>query len=107
MQIDRQLAGKVVELARPHRIAQPPAGHGIGLGPAIEQDQPVADRGIRQQADMRLAVIDHLVVDLVRHDGDIGPLLQPGNELVDFGFGRDAAGGIGRRVDDDQPRLVG
>ena len=25
--------------------AEPPAGHGVGLGPAVEQDQPVADLG--------------------------------------------------------------
>ena len=46
MQIDRKLARIVVELAWPHRVAEPPAGHGIGLRPAVEQDQPVADRRI-------------------------------------------------------------
>ena len=34
---------------------------------------------------MLLAVIDHVVVDLVRHDRDIGKLLEAGDQLVDLG----------------------
>ena len=65
------LRAYVVELARPDRVAEAPAGHRVGLRPAVEQDQPVADRRIGEQADMLLAVIDHVVVDLVRHDRDV------------------------------------
>ncbi len=54
---------------------------------------------------MRLAVIDHVVVDLVRHHADIGKFLQAGDELVDLGLAGDAAGRIGRRIEDEQPRL--
>ncbi len=105
MQVDRELARIVVELAGPNRVAQPPAGHGIGLRPAIEQDQPVADRRIGEQAHVGLAVIDHVVVDLVRHHRHIGKAVETGDELVDLALWRDAAGRIGRRVHDQQPGL--
>ena len=105
MQIDRELARVVVELARPYRIAEPPAGHGVGLRPAIEQNKPIADRRILQQADVGLAVVEHVVVDLVRHDGDVGMAFEPSDELVDLGLRRHAAGRVGRRIDNQEPRL--
>ena len=95
IEVDRQLAGLVIEFARPYRIAQPPAGHGKGLGPAIEQDQPVADGRIAEHADMRFAIIDDPVIDLIRQHRDIGPFLQARDQRVEFGFRADAAGGIG------------
>ena len=95
VQIDRQLAGIVIKLARPDGIAQAPAGHGIGLGPAIEQDQPVADGRVIQQGDMLLPVIDELVVDLVAHHRHLRPGFHALDEGFDLGFGGDAAGGIG------------
>ena len=45
---------------------------------------------------MLLAVIDHVVVDLIRHHRDIGKFVQAGNQLVDLALGRHAAGRIGR-----------
>ena len=45
---------------------------------------------------MRLAVIEHLVVDLVGKHRDVGMALEPGHELVDLRFRGDAAGGICR-----------
>ena len=51
---------------------------------------------------MLLPVIDQLVVDFVRHNRHVGPLFHAGDELVDFGLGCDAPGGVGGRVDDDQ-----
>ena len=53
---------------------------------------------------MLLAVIDHLVVDLVRHHRHIGEVGQPCDELVDLRLRRHAACGVGGRVDDQQPR---
>ena len=35
---------------------------------------------------MLLAVIGHLVVDFVRHNGDVRPPLEPGDQLVDLGL---------------------
>ena len=75
---------RLVERLRPHREAEPPAGHGVGLGPAVEQDQPVADLGIGEQRLVREPVIGHLAVDLVRHDRDVGEAREAGDELVDL-----------------------
>ena len=33
---------------------------------------------------MGLAVVDHVVVDLVRHHADVGKFLQAGDQLVDL-----------------------
>src|ERR1700758_1228050 len=103
-QIDRELARIVVKLARPYRIAEPPAGHGVGLRPAVEQNEAITDRRVAEQTDMHLAIIEHVVVNLVRHDGDVGKALETSHKLVDFGFWRHAAGRIGGRVDDQEPR---
>ena len=43
MAVDRQTLGDIDPGLRPHAVAEPPAGHGIGLGPAVEQDQAIAD----------------------------------------------------------------
>ena len=105
VQVHRKLSRMVVKLAGPDRITQPPAGHCIGLRPAVEEDQPVADRGIRQKADVTLAVIDHVVVDFVRHHRDVGKILQPGNEPVDLALRGHPAGGVGGGIHDQQTRL--
>ena len=72
--VDREPHDVLDQRLRPHREAEPPAGHGVGLGPAVEQDQPVADLGIAQEALVLAPAVEHLAVDLVRHDGDVGVL---------------------------------
>ncbi len=106
--VDGQLAHLVVEVAagvavRPDRPAHAPAGHRPGLRPAVEDDQPVADFRELQQRAGGLAVIGHDVVDLVGHDGDMRMRRQSRNQLLDLGARRDAAGRIGRRVEDQEP----
>ena len=54
---------------------------------------------------MLLAVVQHLAVDLVRHQRHVRVLLQAFDELADFAFRHGTAGRIAGRVDDDQPRL--
>ena len=103
--VDGELADVVVETLRPHRIAHAPPGHGVGLRPAVEQDQPVADLGIGEQRDVREPVVGHLPVDLVGEDRDVGKARQPFDQRVDLRLGGDAAGRVGRRIEDDQPRL--
>ena len=49
------------------------------------------------------AVIKDLAVDLVAHHRDLRVALEPGDEPVEFGARHDAAGRVGRAVDDDQP----
>ena len=67
-----------------------------------EPDARAGDRlDVRgRRTDMRLAIIEHVVVNLIRHDGEVGMAHEPGHELVDFGLWRDAAGRIGRRIKD-------
>ena len=54
---------------------------------------------------MGLAVIDHVVVDLVRHHRDVGKFLRGRRRACRLALGRDTAGRIGRRVHDEEPRL--
>ena len=88
------------------REAEPPAGHGVGLGPAVEQDQPVADLGIAQEALVLAAAVEHLAVDLVRQDGDVRVPLEAGDEALDLLLRHGAAAGIVRAVEDDEAGLA-
>ena len=54
---------------------------------------------------MRLAIISHLRVDLVRHNRDIGEARETFYEFIDLGFWRYAAGRVGGRIDNQQSRL--
>ena len=49
------------------------------------------------------AVVEDLAVDLVAHHRDLGVVFEPGDETVEFDPRHDAAGRVGRAVDDDQP----
>src|SRR5260221_11913705 len=102
MAVDGETRGVGDEALGPDAVAEAPARHRIGLAPAVEQDETVADRGIGQQADMLGAVIDHAAIDLVAHDGDVGETLEPGDEAVDLGARHDAAGRVGRAGEDDE-----
>src|SRR5215471_10965578 len=66
--VDRKALGMREQDLGPHRVAEPPAGHRIGLAPAVQQDQPVAQRWIAQQADMLGGVIENFAVNLVAKD---------------------------------------
>src|SRR6516164_500064 len=80
--VDRQPLRSTEQRLRPDPIAQPPAGHRIGLAPPVEQDHAVADRRVAEQARMLGAVIEDLAVDLVAEDGDLRVALEPGDEPV-------------------------
>ena len=65
--VDREADDLLDQRVGPHREAKPPTGHRIGLGPAIEQDQPVAAVSDSSSRLIVLApIIQHLAVDLVR-----------------------------------------
>src|SRR3546814_5680888 len=53
------------------------AGHGVGLAPAVQHDDAVADLRVLQQTDVLAPVIEHLAVDLVRQDGHLRVGRQP------------------------------
>ena len=106
MAVDRQAFGRIHPGLRPDAVAEAPAGHGVGLGPAVEQDEAIADRFIAKQAAMGLVVEDKTAIDLVRQHGRLGEVLETGNEAVELIVVDDAARWIARAVDDDQPRAI-
>ena len=77
-------------------LAHAPPGHGIGLAPAVEQDQPVADRFVAEQADMLAAVVEHPAVDLIAHHEDLRVILQALDQPVELLARHRAAGRVGR-----------
>ena len=99
--VDAEADGVADDRRRPDAVAEAPAGHRVGLAPAVEQDEAVADLGVVEHGDVLAAVVGHAVVDLVAEDGDVRVLLEAGDELVDLGLRHGAAGGVGGRVDDD------
>src|SRR5262245_5931421 len=64
--VDAQAHDVVDEGRRPNRKAEAPTGHGVGLGPAVEQDQPIADLGVAQKALVLAPAVEHLAIDLIR-----------------------------------------
>ena len=91
---------------RGQRIADAPAGHGIGLGDAVDEDRVrldlVTERG---DAGKLHAVIDELIIDLIRDD--IQVMLHA--DICD-GFERlfriDSAGRVGGVIEDDGLGLI-
>src|SRR3546814_14416822 len=61
------------------------AGHGVGLAPAVQHDDAVADLRVLQQADVLAPVLEHLAVDLVRQDGHLRLGRQPLDQAVALG----------------------
>ena len=53
---------------------------------------------------MLAAAIEHLAVDLIAQDRDVGMFGEARHQFLDLGFAVGAAGWVGRAVDDDQPR---
>ena len=54
--------------ARHDRVAQPPAGHRVGLGEAVEDDRPLGHARQRRDRDVLRAVVQDPAVDLVGED---------------------------------------
>ena len=89
------------DVLRASGIADAPAGHGVGLGDAVDDDglglHIVAQGG---EADVVLAVVDQLLVDLVGDDVETG-LHSQLCDLHQLAAGIDAAVGVGGAVEDD------
>src|SRR5262249_57779080 len=77
--VDREPLGRAEQRLWPYPIAQPPAGHRIGLAPPVQQDHAVADRGVAEQAGMLSAVIEDLAVNLVAEHGDLRVTFESGD----------------------------
>ncbi len=87
-------------------IPHTPAGHGVGLGEGVDHNGPLPHPGQHGHAEGLVAVIDQLPVDLVGDDPQIvahDDARQPLQGLPS----RDAAGRVGRRVDDHGLGLFG
>ena len=83
-------------------IAEPPAGHGIGFGKAVDDDRALEHAG--QGGDGRdVAVVAEAGIDFVGHDPAVARAGRPG-DVFERLHGEDAAGGVGGRVEDDQAR---
>ena len=72
--------------------AQPPAGHSVILGKAVDDPDPFRDR----QRGLNWCAVHQPMVDLV-HDHHPAARLDRGDEGRQFLGGNDRAGGIGRR----------
>ena len=78
---------------RSNRVAEPPAGNGVGLRQARAADRPLPHAGKRGHVDHLPAVVDNVLIDLV-HDGVYIVLdAELGNKLQLF-VGKDLAAGV-------------
>ena len=81
---------------------QPPAGHGVGLGEAIGDDRAFGHAGQGDDAG-GLALVHQAEVDLVGEDPEVAVAGRRG-DVGERLLGKDAAGGVAGRVEDDHPR---
>src|SRR5437879_6105371 len=90
------------ERRREDAVAEPPAGHRVGLGEAVEDDRALGHARAVVDRD-ELAVVEELPVDLVRQHGDV-PRRRQGRDAIDLRAVQHPARRVRRRVDDDQLR---
>ena len=102
MAVDGEPGRVLREALRPHRVAEPPSGHGERLAPAVEEDHAVRDLGVGEEARVLAAVVDDAAVDLVAQHHDLGMLREARRELVDLALRDRPAGRVGGRVEDDE-----
>jgi len=84
--------------------AEPPAGHRIGLGEAVDDDGALGHPRERSDRRRRLTV-SNPPIDLVGHHPKIVPLGEDGQPLQ-IRHGYRGAGWIGRGIEDDEPGLA-
>src|SRR5262245_4591253 len=103
--VDAQAHHVVDERRRPNRKAEAPTGHGVGLGPAVEQDQPIADFGVAQKALVLAPAVEHRAINLVREHGNVPVLFEPDGQALHLCGRHRAAAGIVRAVENNQAGL--
>ena len=54
---------------------------------------------------MGFAIVQHLVINFVRHDRHLGIRHKTCNECIDLSLGGNTATRVGRRIDDQKPRF--
>ena len=90
------------QVRRHDRVAQPPAGHRVRLGEAVEDDRALGHAGQCRDR-VVLALVDAATVDLVGEDGDVRVLAHDVRDRGDVLLAQHAARRVVRRVEDDQP----
>ncbi len=87
--------------------ADPPAGHRVGLGDAVDHDAAVGEVGHedRHGGELRVAV-DQMLVDLVRDDPE-AVLKGPFTDRLDLGGRVHGAGGVGGGHEDEHLGALG
>ena len=98
-----QVGGGLDQVGRADHPADPPAGHRVGLGDAVDDDAVVGEERAehRHRAGVD-AVVDEVLVDLVGQHPQL-VVLDPLADGPDLVGGVDGAGGVGRR--DEQQHL--
>ena len=89
------------QLLRPGAVADPPAGHAVGLRAAVQRQRPVVELGfdLRRRGEAE-AVVDHVLVDVVGQHPDRRVPEQHVADPAHLRLGVGGAGRVGRRVED-------
>ena len=97
-----QVGGARDDVGRPDEPPDPPAGHRVRLGDAVDDDARVGQlRDDDRHRGVHRVAVDEVLVDLVRDDPD-AVLDGPAPDGLDLRGRRDGTGGIGRRAPDQR-----
>ena len=97
------LARPVDDLGRADHIAQAPTRHGVGLGERAAAERALGHARQAREVDVLVGGVDDVLVDLVGDDPQVVLLGHAGDEL-EFGAGKDVAGGVRRVAEDERLR---
>ena len=90
---------------RSDRVAEPPAGNGVGLRQARTADRPLPHAGKRGHVDHLPAIVDNVLIDLV-HDGIDVILDAELRNKLQLLIGKDLAAGVRGVADEDGLRVL-
>ena len=96
------------DIRRAAGVTDAPAGHGIGLGDAVEHECAVIEgrAGVDDVAEGLLGPED-MFIHIIGGDQDVGIFQQHVPQGLELGHAVGLAGGVGGAVDDEQPGFVG
>ena len=102
-----QVGRRLDEVRRADHPADPPAGHRVGLGDAVDDHAVVGELGAQHRHRAGLdAVVDQVLVDLVgEHPQAV--LLDPAADRLDLVGGVDRAGRVGRGAEQQHLGALG
>ena len=85
-------------IMRTDGIAEPPAGHSMGLAEAVGHNQAVSDLGVTRQSDLCPPGIDQLFIYFIRDDPCV-ILHRESYQQISFLSGKDLSSGVVRVVE--------